>query len=676
MKQRSLLVTVLLATAFLIALGMGRIWAQESVPQGDVSIQAAVGTDFTYQGRLTRDGHPVNGTCDFQFTLWDAATGGHRIGSPQTKAGVQVTNGLFNVQLDFGRNAFQGEARWLQVAVRCPAGSGSYTTLTPRQPVTSVPYAMYALSAPWNGLTGVPAGFADGVDNDTQYRAGTGLTLVGNEFRLRTPYRLPQGCNNGQVPKWNGSTWQCGNDETGSGSYWSLTGNAGTNPETDFLGTTDNVTLTLRVNNTIALRLGPTGDTPNVIGGYSGNSVANGVRGATISGGGVRNEPNRITANYGTIGGGAYNTVSGPVATVGGGSQNEASGTYATVGGGHLNQASGAGAFVGGGGCDGPVCSGNLAQAPASTIAGGMGNKIASTASYATVSGGSFNQADGEWAAVGGGGRNKATGVHATIPGGRENEASGDYSFAAGYKAKARHQGAFVWADSINAEFSSDRADQFKVRARGGVHFTVSSSGLNPPGVKIEQTSNAGVGLFIIQRSSDAGLVITNKGSGDLLKAFSTGGNLRFRVSNSGEVYADGHFHSGGADFAEMMPAGEPLEPGDVLVVGADGKLHRSRHAYDTRVVGVYSTRPGFVGGQGATLADDERIPLAVVGVVPVKASAENGPIHPGDLLVSAQTPGHAMKAGATPPVGTVIGKALQGLEEGTGTILMLVMLR
>jgi hypothetical protein len=92
-------------------------------------------------------------------------------------------------------------------------------------------------------------------------------------------------------------------------------------------------------------------------------------------------------------------------------------------------------------------------------------------------------------------------------------------------------------------------------------------------------------------------------------------------------------------------------------------------------VAGVYSTRPGFVGGQPVEGKIAGTIPLAVVGVVPVKVSAENGPIHPGDLLVASSTPGHAMKAGPNPPQGTVIGKALAGLSTGTGVIQMLVTL-
>jgi len=125
-----------------------------------------------------------------------------------------------------------------------------------------------------------------------------------------------------------------------------------------------------------------------------------------------------------------------------------------------------------------------------------------------------------------------------------------------------------------------------------------------------------------------------------------------------------------------MLPAVEGLEPGDVLVIGSDGKLARSTQPYQPTVVGVYSTQPGFVGGQPVEGELEGHVPLAVVGVVPVKASAENGPIRPGDLLVASSIPGHAMKASPNPPIGTVIGKALEGLEEKTGIIRMLVILQ
>ncbi len=104
--------------------------------------------------------------------------------------------------------------------------------------------------------------------------------------------------------------------------------------------------------------------------------------------------------------------------------------------------------------------------------------------------------------------------------------------------------------------------------------------------------------------------------------------------------------------------------------------LQRSTEPYQLSVVGVHSTEPGFVGGKGIDSSSEGRVPLAIMGVVPVKVSAENGAIRPGDLLVASVMPGHAMRASGDPPNGTVIGKALGSLEQGTGVIQMLVMLQ
>ncbi len=137
----SVMMVLVLAAGFMLAV------AQEPGSQGDMEIQAAVGSDFTYQGQLRQGGNLVSGACDFQFSLWNAPSGGTQVGSTQTRTGIAVSSGLFTVQVDFGTGSlfepapFTGDARWLAVAVRCPAGSGSYTTLTPRQPLTAVPYA-------------------------------------------------------------------------------------------------------------------------------------------------------------------------------------------------------------------------------------------------------------------------------------------------------------------------------------------------------------------------------------------------------------------------------------------------------------------------------------------------------------------------------------------------------
>jgi hypothetical protein len=118
-----------------------------------------------------------------------------------------------------------------------------------------------------------------------------------------------------------------------------------------------------------------------------------------------------------------------------------------------------------------------------------------------------------------------------------------------------------------------------------------------------------------------------------------------------------------------MLPAAAGLAPGEVLAIGPEGQRVRSSGAYDRTVVGVHSTQPGFVGSQLVEGERPDHAPLTVVGVVPVRASAESGPIQPGDLLVAASVPGYAVKAGPNPPIGTVISKALEELESGTGTI-------
>lgn len=152
--------------------------------------------------------------------------------------------------------------------------------------------------------------------------------------------------------------------------------------------------------------------------------------------------------------------------------------------------------------------------------------------------------------------------------------------------------------------------------------------------------------------------------------------DTKFMVNQFGHVYSDSGFSTPAADFAEMLPAEEGLEAGDVLIIAEEGKLARSTQPHQASVAGVYSTKPGFVGGRPMLGDLAGHIPLAVVGIVPVKVTAENGPIRPGDLLTTSSTPGHAMRAGANPVMGTVIGKALGKLKEGRGVIQMLAVLQ
>lgn len=139
------------------------------------------------------------------------------------------------------------------------------------------------------------------------------------------------------------------------------------------------------------------------------------------------------------------------------------------------------------------VCGGqdNGATRDFAVACGGRNNQATGTA--AAILGGLDNVASGERAFIGAGFQNRATGQGSVVPGGRINNAEGDWSFAAGRRAKARHEGAFVWADSTFLDFPSTAKDQFSARATGGVRFVtnVSETGTPTTGVVLNRGSGS-----------------------------------------------------------------------------------------------------------------------------------------------------------------------------------------
>lgn len=215
-----------------------------------------------------------------------------------------------------------------------------------------------------------------------------------------------------------------------------------------------------------------------------------------------------------------------------------------------------------------------------------------------------------------------------------------------------------------------------------GVHGRVSSAtyrgvyGANENGIAIAGYNNSSSHnlptLYLVQANSAGDYVVG---------ASAYGGTRTWRVDRTGKGFFNGGTQTGGADFAEQIAVeGEETDyqVGDVLVVSgqADRMVARSSRPFDTAVIGVYSERPGFLGGAPDTDEPLAGIPVAVLGIVPCRVSAENGPIARGDLLATAATPGHAMRAGENPPAGAVLGKAFGALEAGTGMIPVLVTLR
>jgi hypothetical protein len=168
--------------------------------------------------------------------------------------------------------------------------------------------------------------------------------------------------------------------------------------------------------------------------------------------------------------------------------------------------------------------------------------------------------------------------------------------------------------------------------------------------------------------------------------------NVIVGQANAGTVFrvgGDGHVHAtsydvGGADFAESMFAvggRSQYQPGDLMAIDRTGKrsLTLTSEPYSTSVAGIYSTKPGVLASPYPV--DDPRVnaevPLAVVGIVPCKVTAENGAIQAGDLLVASSTPGHAMRGtDRSRMLGAVVGKALEPLSQEKGTIQVLVIMQ
>ncbi len=118
-----------------------------------VTIQLRAQTSaFTYQGALSQNSQPANGTYDFMFRLLNAPTDGAAAPVIPVNPGVGVTNGLFTTGIDFDAVNLNGANLWLEISVRTNGG-GAFTTLAPRQLLTSAPYAVRALEA-----TTVPQG--------------------------------------------------------------------------------------------------------------------------------------------------------------------------------------------------------------------------------------------------------------------------------------------------------------------------------------------------------------------------------------------------------------------------------------------------------------------------------------------------------------------------------------
>ena len=213
--------------------------------------------------------------------------------------------------------------------------------------------------------------------------------------------------------------------------------------------------------------------------------------------------------------------------------------------------------------------------------------------------------------------------------------------------------GVTVSPQGIGVEGISDSSSGDGGNASGVAGFFNGTSGtgsgvlgisLAPEGAGVSGQAHSSTGVSgITNGSSGVGGYFDNTAAGNILIG-AVNGTHKFRVDGAGKGYFDGGTVTGGADFAESVAiAGDRnlRGPGDLLVVDstATRQLALSSQPYSTLVAGIYSTKPGVLATPHSIneVAANE-IPLAIVGIVPCKVSAENGPIQPGDLLVSSST--------------------------------------
>jgi hypothetical protein len=470
-------------TILLVAVGL-------MVCQAEFAKAAPMGTAWTYQGRLLDANEVADGLYDFEFSLYDDPCTGSQQGSTLDINDIDVIDGYFTVVLDFGAE-FDGDARWLEIAVRPGVSIDAYDTLIPRQETTPTPYAIYAQTAggdgDWtvsgNDMYSIPSGkigigtstpeaelsiqmpgkasptigfnapglfikggdWNEGYQLEVQSSSGNTRFLVDSAGRVGIGTSSPQG-------KLEVSHDGAAHDLVVNPS----TGNVGigtTSPQGKLEVSHDGAAHDLVVNTSTGnVGIGTT--TPNAKLTVNGailrdGSLMYGSESATHINLGSSSKTGKSGENYSwsTVGGGRMNTASGNQATVGGGDNNTASGRWSTVGGGRENTASAGasdgGTFVGGGfsnsasgrystvggGYDN-TASGGVTSGGGATVGGGYYNTA--TGMQSTIGGGTYNDASDSYTTVGGGQRNTASDFVTTVGGGQDNTASNQFATVPG----------------------------------------------------------------------------------------------------------------------------------------------------------------------------------------------------------------------------------------------------
>jgi len=576
---------------------------------------SAQGTAFTYQGQLQSGGGPANGTYDFRFSLYTVSSGGSSAYGFITNASVLVTNGLFTVINDFGTGVFNGTNYWMQIGVRTN-GAVNFTGLSPRQQLTPAPYAIFAETANAAGLSGtVPPG----VVPDSSLPADVALTDASQTFTGNNSF-------SGNISMLNDSA-----------TIMFPAASGATAPMMEmFASGTGNADRMVIAHSPSFLNWGlQYQDSSDKFNFLSGGTPV-------------------LTVNLGSQS--VY-----AIGNVGIGTASPAQQYLSVHGGLNVDQANLNGGFLNNGNTNGYGI----------TFGSGSGEGIASERTPgANQNGLDFYTSFNNRMSLNNSGNLILNGNDMYLLPGNTWNGLGYRSSVAGISPSG---GLGIFLYGFDAGYLGTRnPDSVALSWDWHNNVTVYGEYLTING----QTP---VMAYIGDDGSGNDVQIGSQKSGiTAVSCYNTADNAYMHL------YVSSITIKGGADLAEpfeISAADQKISEGAVVVIDEanPGHLKLSSEPYDTRVAGVVSgangINPGIQLQQQGILESGKNV--ALTGRVYVQADTSNGAIKPGNLLTTSSIPGHAMKvtdhARAT---GAILGKAMTGLSEGNGMVLVLVTLQ